>query len=126
MRSLVDYNRDVQVDLGRYGVTAHVRYSAADIMKAFSFEYSNERERSYDQNIAKRYCTADVSIIYNASKSSAVIEVSRDALLSDASNMLGRQPGTLTDELACPLQRYQSVSHSPAALASPWADRSGA
>ena len=26
--------------------------------------------------------------------------------------------------LACPLQRYQSVSHSPAALASPWADRS--
>jgi threonine/homoserine/homoserine lactone efflux protein len=26
----------------------------------------------------------------------------------------------------CPLQRYQSVSHSPAALASPWADRSGA
>ena len=25
--------------------------------------------------------------------------------------------------LVCPLQRYQSVSHSPAGLASPWADR---
>ncbi len=30
----------------------------------------------------------------------------------------------VADHLACPLQRYQSVSHSPAALASPWADRS--
>ncbi len=30
------------------------------------------------------------------------------------------------DRLACPHWRYQSVSHSPAALASPWADRSGA
>ncbi len=28
--------------------------------------------------------------------------------------------------VVCPLQRYQSASHSPAALASPWADRSGA
>jgi hypothetical protein len=28
--------------------------------------------------------------------------------------------------LACPLPRYQSVSWNPAALASPWADRSGA
>jgi len=32
----------------------------------------------------------------------------------------------LISDVACPLQRYQSVSHSPAGLASPWADRSGA
>ena len=28
--------------------------------------------------------------------------------------------------MVCPLPRYQPVSQSPAALASPWADRSGA
>ena len=28
--------------------------------------------------------------------------------------------------VACPLHRCQSVSHSPAGLASPWADRSAA
>ena len=28
--------------------------------------------------------------------------------------------------VVCPLPRYQPVSQSPAALASPWADRSGA
>ena len=30
------------------------------------------------------------------------------------------------EPLVCPLPRYQPVSQSPAALASPWADRSGA
>ena len=45
---------------------------------------------------------------------------------------LWRAGGTLeaaprTDAaLVCPLPRYQPVSQSPAALASPWADRSGA
>ena len=34
--------------------------------------------------------------------------------------------GSLILWVVCPLPRYQPVSQSPAALASPWADRSGA
>ena len=37
-----------------------------------------------------------------------------------------QRTSTLERAVVCPLPRYQPVSQSPAALASPWADRSGA
>lgn len=41
-------------------------------------------------------------------------------------NFAGTIGSSLDEAVVCPLPRYQPVSQSPAALASPWADRSGA
>lgn len=87
---------------------------AASTRSARFLTYIVERTLAGEARLLKQYSIATAALGRDSS-----FDPDRDPLVR-------LEAGKLRRNLVCPLPRYQPVSQSPAALASPWADRSGA